>query len=778
MMQDSVIVRHAHQFLVQHQSMIIDSALQTYCMALFFTPPESPLFAEYRERYQDRLPDIITSSSVEWEEHVVLSGHSIAIDQLIFSPDGSRLISTDVKGRLQLWDTETGGIVGRPFDDTFHGGYYNLRCSFSRIGDRFGFITRRKEVHIHYSINGEPIIPNTQFRGLCYPIFSSAVSFVLVAEGTSVLRRDIIYGREAQPLGTIEDNFSVHQIFISPNDEMIVCAGDFGDKQDRVNHATLWELDAFRKIASYRMSRLSSSYYGTINIVFSPDSSRFIICQPACTFLLCEGKTGKEISLFQEFTSFGRIGTVKFCPHSQYFAYTDLSNSLLIIVREQKTGKWISTLKGHTQSIIHYSFLSDGRRLASISYDQTVRVWDNETGAALETIFPGYTGDIRVCVLSSGWDQLASTSAANKHQVHLYNLKGGEAGRNDVEPDDITITSNHVILDTAFVDSHIAVRSGSNGGAQLWDTATGIQLECIFPRFYVVDVAFSPNGELIAVLTETSEIWVLNAATLKVSQSLEIAGVRHRGGRLFFSLNSGLLAVYNGGVARIWNLPTKSKTPVFLRSSPYTDIENDLIKLCTISPDNARIAGVDKGEKLHVWEIGSENNAGLHTTIGKYYSKIAAKFSPIEQYLLAVVKLSSDITLWKIGEELQLLTTITLPDSIPGRISFSSDGRYMAYESLCWDIVTAVNCLPYSGEAPPPFFDSTGLHAHSFLRYEDGWIYSAFPPHRLLPVPTELQKANFADYWHTYNEQAIFIDRRGKPIVIDFSSVLAEVRQK
>ncbi|KAG8842239.1 hypothetical protein FRB91_004293 [Serendipita sp. 411] len=122
------------------------ASLQTYCMALFFTPPESPLFGGYRKRYRDRQPDIITSSIVEWEDHVVLGGHSTAIDQLIFSPDGSRLISTDLKGRLQLWDTETGGLVGRPFDDTFHGGSFDIRCTFSLTGDRFGFITWTKEM--------------------------------------------------------------------------------------------------------------------------------------------------------------------------------------------------------------------------------------------------------------------------------------------------------------------------------------------------------------------------------------------------------------------------------------------------------------------------------------------------------------------------------------------------------------------------------------------------------------------------------------------------------
>ncbi|KAG8781125.1 hypothetical protein FRC15_009022 [Serendipita sp. 397] len=776
--QDSVIIRHAHQFIVQHQSIIIDSALQTYCMALFFTPPESPLFGGYRKRYRDRQPDIITSSIVEWEDHVVLGGHSTAIDQLIFSPDGSRLISTDLKGRLQLWDTETGGLVGRPFDDTFHGGSFDIRCTFSRTGDRFGFITWTKEVHIRYSINGEPIVQNMQFRGLCYPILSPAVTFILFVDAPSVLRRDVIYGREPQVVGVTENGFDVYQIFISPNEEMIVCVGDFPDRHDSANHAFLWKLNTFSRVASYSMTRRSSPYYVTVDVIFSPDSSRLVICHPGCTFLLCETQTGREISLFQEFASFDRIGSVLFCPHGQYFAYTHLRNSSWIILREQETGGLIATLKGHTKPIIYYSFSSDGRRLASISYDQTVRVWEVENGAPLETILRGYTGDIRVCGLSSDWGQLASTSRTNRHRVHLYSLNGGIVGHSDIEPDDITVTSKHVILGAAFVGPCIAVRSGSNRGLQLWDTTTASRIESIFPTDYVVGVAFSPDGMLIAALTESSEIWVLNSETLKILHFFTMTKVYSKDGGLFFSPNSELLAVYKSGSAHIWNLRTPNRPPVFRQFSLDTDTENDFIKLSAISSDNARVAGVDEGDKLLVWKIGSKDKASLQTTIGEYYTYISAVFSPTEKYLLAVVKLLSTISLWRVGEELQLLTDISLPESIPSRISFSSDGRYLAYGSLCWDIITAVTPLPYSGESSPPSFNSIGLHAHSFLRYEDGWIYSAFPPCRLLPIPTEFRKVDFADYWYTSGEQAIFIDRRGRPIVIDCSSMLAQARQR
>ncbi|MGH8608536.1 MAG: ADP-ribosylation factor-like protein [Gammaproteobacteria bacterium] len=59
-------------------------------------------------------------------------------------------------------------------------------------------------------------------------------------------------------------------------------------------------------------------------------------------------------------------------------------------VWEAESGRLLHTLEGHTSSVTSVAYSGDGRRLASGSLDRTVRVWETETGEALEIYEPAY----------------------------------------------------------------------------------------------------------------------------------------------------------------------------------------------------------------------------------------------------------------------------------------------------------------------------------------------------------------------------------------------------
>ena len=51
-----------------------------------------------------------------------------------------------------------------------------------------------------------------------------------------------------------------------------------------------------------------------------------------------------------------------------------------------QTGQELHSLKGHTDGVRDVAFSSDGKRLASASWDGTVKVWDALTGQELLTL--------------------------------------------------------------------------------------------------------------------------------------------------------------------------------------------------------------------------------------------------------------------------------------------------------------------------------------------------------------------------------------------------------
>ncbi|KAH8659477.1 hypothetical protein BGZ61DRAFT_523576 [Ilyonectria robusta] len=132
----------------------------------------------------------------------------------------------------------------------------------------------------------------------------------------------------------------------------------------------------------------------------------------------------------------------------------------------------LQTLEGHDNSVMSMAFSADGQRLASGSWDNTVKVWDAATGACVQT------------------------------------LEGHD----------------HWVMSVAFSADGQRLASGSHDNTvKVWDAATGAYVQTLEGHGDVVrSVAFSADGQWLASGSGDKTVKVWDAATGACVQTLEI----------------------------------------------------------------------------------------------------------------------------------------------------------------------------------------------------------------------------------------------------------------
>jgi eukaryotic-like serine/threonine-protein kinase len=342
------------------------------------------------------------------------------------------------------------------------------------------------------------------------------------------------------------------------------------------------------------------------------------------------------------------------------------------------------TLKGHTGCVTSVAFSPDGRRLASGSWDNTVKIWDSATGKELFSL-NGHASSVFSVAFSPDGRRLASGN--NDRPVKIWDVATGK------ELLSLKVHSS-MVNSVAFSPDGQWLASGGGRTVTIWNSVTGKELLSFNGHTGEVNsVAFSPDGQRLASGSgdETVKIW--DIATGKELFSLK--GHNGRVNSVAFSPDGQRLASGNGDeTVKIWEVAT-GKELFSLKG------HNGWVNSVAFSPDGQRLAW-GSGNTVKIWNTSTGEE--LFDLKGHSDSVRSVAFSSDGQRLTSG-SADKTVKIWNSETGNELFTLKDNADLVRS-VAFSPDGQRVASGGRdkdntvkIWDIASGKELTSLKGHA-------------------------------------------------------------------------------
>ena len=376
------------------------------------------------------------------ENKITLSGHKWQVKSLAFSPDGETLVSGSIDQTVRLWDVNTGEQK-----KTLTGHTNWVRSiAFSPDGKTIASSSRDGTIRFwNADIGTLKNIITGYAAGTEAIAFSSDGQTIIIGYGDGAIRFwDANTGQHIKTLNEFRNAMSsgaVRNIAFTPDGKTLA----WGDDGMR-----LWDVDT----DEHRVI-LTISEWGSHSLEFSPD--------------------GKTMAI-----AFDKDNLIK----------------LWDMHTKQKL-----TLTGHTAEIFPLAFSPDSKTLASTGDDDTVRLWDTQTGEEKKvfTLDSAWRRDVIDWRIDSTWSGLAfspdgrTLAVGGGEIILLWDIETGKTKMRITRP-------THRVFDLAFSpDGKTLASGGYERFINLWDAHTGEHKKTLTGHTaWVRSIAFSPDGKTLA----------------------------------------------------------------------------------------------------------------------------------------------------------------------------------------------------------------------------------------------------------------------------------------